>query len=93
MLKRLMFASYCFLVMGCITASDTSMAPPDPGRTEWVNIAAGRLKLRVYQSQQVSIHPLLIFVLHGDIPRPPPAYQYDFARSVTERADRSSLPR
>jgi len=84
MLKRLMFASYCLLVMASLSASETSIAPSDPGRTEWVNIPAGRLKLRVYQSEQVSAHPLLILVLHGDIPQPPPAYQYDFARSVTE---------
>lgn len=81
-----MFALYCLLMMACPGASQTSSAPPDPGRTEWINIPAGRLKLRVYQSQQVSPHPLLILVLHGDIPQPPPAYQYDFARSATQRA-------
>ena len=83
MLKRLMLALSCLQVMACLEASQTSIAASDPGRTEWVNIPAGRLKLRVYRSEQLSTHPLLIFVLHGDIAQPPPAYQYDFARSVT----------
>ena len=30
MLKQLMFALYCLLMMGCVRGSDTSTAPSDP---------------------------------------------------------------
>ena len=50
------------------------------GETVWIDEPNGRLKTRVYRSARLSPSPVLILVVHGDIPRPPPDYQYVFAQ-------------
>lgn len=83
MVKRAMYALCCGLAIASVGTTDPSVTPPsDAGRTEWVTIPAGHLKLRVYQSEQPGTHPVLVLVLHGDFPQPPPAYQYEFAHRV-----------
>ena len=51
----------------------------DGGTTRWIDVAGGRLKTRVYARTTVSSSPVLVLVLHGDLPEPPPSYQYEFA--------------
>jgi pimeloyl-ACP methyl ester carboxylesterase len=45
-------------------------------------VAGGRLKTRVYTGASLSKSPVLVVVLHGDLPEPPPSYQYEFAKVV-----------
>ena len=52
----------------------------DGGTTRWIDVDGGRLKTRVYAGPSLSRSPVLVMVLHGDIPDPPPSYQYDFAK-------------
>ena len=53
----------------------------DSGETVWVTTTQ-RLKTRVYESPDLSPHPILVVVLHGDSPDGPPTYQYRFAATV-----------
>jgi hypothetical protein len=63
------------------------------GENRWFNVPDGRLKGRLYSSATLSKHPVLIVVLHGDLPAPPPSYHYDFAQAATEGFDAvKSLP-
>jgi predicted esterase len=48
------------------------------GETMWVTTTQ-RLKTRVHESSQLSDHPVLLVILHGDSPDEPPTYQYRFA--------------
>ncbi|HUO34585.1 MAG TPA: prolyl oligopeptidase family serine peptidase [Candidatus Acidoferrum sp.] len=50
------------------------------GETVWVTANGLRLKARAYHSPQMSNHPVLVIVLHGDSPFHAPSYQYIFAR-------------
>src|SRR5262245_40173731 len=54
----------------------------DGGATHWIDIPAGRLKTRVYTGTVTSTSPILVLVLHGDLPDPPPSYQYEFAKAL-----------
>jgi hypothetical protein len=60
--------------------------------TEWVDTAHGRLKTKVYATGTLSDSPILLVVLHGDLPNPPPSYQYGFAQAVTEGYDAVPMP-
>lgn len=53
------------------------------GETVWIDVAEGKLKTQVFATDDVSDVPILILVLHGDIPRPRPDYQYLFAKAIT----------
>ena len=53
------------------------------GSTLWLDVAEGRLKTQVFARAGVSDRPVLIVILHGDIPDPRPDYQYLFAKAVT----------
>jgi len=57
----------------------------DGGVTRWIEVPEGRLKTRIYTGNATSQSPILVLVLHGDLPDPPPSYQYEFARAVTDR--------
>jgi predicted esterase len=57
----------------------------DGGVTRWIGTAEDRLKTRVYSGTVKSESPVLVLVLHGDVPEPPPSYQYEFAKVVAER--------
>lgn len=57
----------------------------DGGVTRWIDVAAGRLKTRVYAGAAKSESPVLVLVLHGDLPNPRPSYQYEFADAVVEK--------
>jgi predicted esterase len=71
-------------------AASCRSSPPqwserDGGATSWIDIPGGRLKTRVYRGIARSDSPVLLLVLHGDLPDPPPSYQYEFAKAVTDR--------
>lgn len=57
------------------------------GVTEWQAVPGGKLKAQVYVGPQVSAHPVLVVVLHGDAPFAKPRYQYDFARQAATSGD------
>ena len=67
---------------------------PRGGEARWFSVPDGRMKGRVYSSPRLTSHPLLMIVLHGDIPQPPPSYHYDFAQAAAEGFDSVvSLPK
>ena len=51
------------------------------GETQWIDVADGRLKARVFKAAGVVDRPILVLVLHGDLPNPD--YQYLFAKMLT----------
>jgi pimeloyl-ACP methyl ester carboxylesterase len=53
------------------------------GTTRWLNVAQGRIKAQVFSREKLSDRPILIVVLHGDIPNPRPDYQYLVAKALT----------
>lgn len=52
---------------------------PAAGETLWVTTTQ-RVKTKLYQGAQLSAHPVLVIVVHGDSPDEPPTYQYQFAQ-------------
>ena len=54
------------------------------GETQWIDVAGGRLKTQVFARVSDGRRPILILILHGDIPNPPPDYQYVFAKVLVE---------
>ena len=64
------------------------------GTTLWVDGAHGRVKAQVFARERVSERPILVLVLHGDLPDPRPDYQYLVAKAITvgwpEDPDRSA---
>lgn len=55
----------------------------------WITANGLRLKVKIYKSANLSEHPVLALVLHGDLlaPGAPPTYHYEFARRATEQMD------
>jgi len=54
------------------------------GETQWVDVPGGRVKTQVFTRLSDGRRPILILILHGDIPNPPPDYQYLFAKLLVE---------
>jgi hypothetical protein len=40
------------------------------GQTVWIDTPRGRLKTRAYESARLGEHPVLVVLVHGDIPDP-----------------------
>jgi pimeloyl-ACP methyl ester carboxylesterase len=55
------------------------------GGTLWLEANGLRLKTKIYPSAKLSSHPVLIVVLHGDLPLP--SYHYEFAREAAVKMD------
>ncbi|MEW6737937.1 MAG: prolyl oligopeptidase family serine peptidase [Acidobacteriota bacterium] len=55
---------------------------PLPSEQTWITGGAYRLKTSVFRSEQISIEPVLIVVLHGDAPFNKPDYHNSFAAKV-----------
>ena len=70
------------LLVAAACAPDTS--EQIGGETHWVDVAAGQLKTQVFADKSVNSRPVLILILHGDIPEPRPSYQYFFAGAITQ---------
>ena len=70
-----------------ISALITSCTPETSarigGETRWVSVANGQLKTQVFSREAAGRRPILVLILHGDIPDPRPDYQYIFAKIIT----------
>ena len=89
--RSLLIASAALLALltlsGCQSQPQTDKTSAaakasDPG--QWVGAAGHRLWTQVYPSPQLSAHPTLLLVLHGDAPFNKPDYQYTVARQVAQ---------
>ncbi len=87
-MRRLISAAVILLLCSGVLASASSgfaqsaAAPADAtraGETLWVTTTQ-RIKSRIYQHADLSAHPILVIVVHGDSPDGPPKYQYRFAK-------------
>lgn len=84
-----------------MTAVVTSGSPDTStgigGDTVWIDVVEGQLKTQVFATDGVSDRPVLILVLHGDIPNPKFDYHYLFAKAITigfpEGSERSAVLR
>ncbi|UOQ54337.1 alpha/beta hydrolase family protein [Hymenobacter cellulosivorans] len=86
MLNQLLLAFLAaFLLTSCHQASETEKpAAPAAPAGEWVGTGPQRLWTQTYRSAQLTDHPTLLLVLHGDAPFNRPAYQYALARQVAQ---------
>jgi predicted esterase len=66
-----------------ITACSPDTTSRTGGETLWLSVDQGRLKTQVFARETVSDRPILVLILHGDIPNPPPDYQYLVAAALT----------
>lgn len=73
-------AAATLVLTGCTPGTSDTIG----GETEWIDVAGGRLKTQVFARVSDGQRPILILILHGDLPTPPPDYQYLFAKLVTE---------
>jgi pimeloyl-ACP methyl ester carboxylesterase len=64
----------------------------DGGVTRWIDVTGGQLKTRVYTRTTSPGTPVLVVVVHGDLPEPPPSYQYEFAKSIADAAGNAATP-
>jgi len=71
--------------VGSCRSQQTEWTESDGGVTRWIDVPPGRLKTRIYTGTAVSTSPVLVLVLHGDLPEPPPSYQYEFAKVIADR--------
>ncbi|MGP1615900.1 MAG: alpha/beta hydrolase family protein, partial [Pollutimonas bauzanensis] len=67
------------LVAGCAPDTTSQIG----GTTLWLDVAQGKVKTQVFARETVVARPILVLILHGDIPDPPPDYQYLVARAIT----------
>jgi|SRR6185503_8327031 len=77
------FAVTCAAVLVLAACTPETAATAD-SHTQWIDVAGGRLKTQAFASRTDGRRPILILILHGDLPSPPPDYQYVFAKVLTE---------
>jgi pimeloyl-ACP methyl ester carboxylesterase len=53
------------------------------GETLWLKVQQGQVKAQVFRREKTSDRPILVLILHGDIPNPRPDYQYLVAKAIT----------
>ena len=58
---------------GSCRSPQTQWTENDGGMTRWIGVPPGRLKTRVYTGTAASESPVLVLVLHGDLPEPSPS--------------------
>ena len=56
------------------------------GETVWIEAPDGKVKTRVYQSAKLSPHPVLIVLVHGDIPNPGQGF-YELSEALARISD------
>jgi pimeloyl-ACP methyl ester carboxylesterase len=77
-LARVLIAAAVVALGPGVVCAQPSPAPPpslppswlSEGRTVWIDIPAGRLKTKVFESAKAGEHPVLVVLVHGDIPNP-----------------------
>jgi pimeloyl-ACP methyl ester carboxylesterase len=57
------------------------------GQDVWIAVPGGRLKTRVYKSARLSEHPVLVVLVHGDIPDPRGQGLYGLAYDLAHVTD------
>ncbi len=72
-----------FAMLALVSACAPNTTARIGGETLWLDVAQGRVKAQVFAKESVSDRPILIIVLHGDIPDPRPDYQYLVAQAIT----------
>jgi poly(3-hydroxybutyrate) depolymerase len=65
-----------FLKAATLLLALATVNPTPQGRTEWIGTPGHRTKTRIYANPQLTAHPTLVIVLHGDAPLNKPSYQY-----------------
>jgi predicted esterase len=60
---------------------------PPAGKAVWIDVPAGRLKTQVFQSAKLSEHPVLVVLVHGDIPDPGGQGLYEVAQAIAGMSD------
>jgi predicted esterase len=68
-----------FAAAACAPSTSESLG----GETHWIDVEEGDLKAQVFKDADVVDRPILVLVLHGDLPNPRPDYQYLFAKMLT----------
>src|SRR5271168_2263596 len=96
MMRAISTLLLCWLA-GLVTCCSTNPKPTvtaqvsrsSMGDTLWVTANGLRLKTKVYKSRELSSHPVLILVLHGDLLEAgvSPTYHYEFGRKAAEVLD------
>jgi dienelactone hydrolase len=56
------------------------------GETVWIDAPDGKVKTRVYKSESLGAHPVLLVMVHGDIPNPGQGL-YEFSEAVARISD------
>jgi pimeloyl-ACP methyl ester carboxylesterase len=75
-------------IVSAVAAALVAACAPDTtarigGATHWIDAGEGELKAQVFAGAELVDRPILILILHGDLPDPPPDYQYLFAKLLT----------
>jgi len=68
------------LFAGAAQTSSTSS-----GETLWLNANGLRIKSVIYRGARLTEHPVLVVVLHGDLPSP--SYHYEFSRRAAMKME------
>lgn len=70
-------------ISAVITACTADASAEIGGETVLVGVVEGQLKTQVFAADNVSDRPMLVLILHGDIPNPRLDYHYIFAKAIT----------
>jgi pimeloyl-ACP methyl ester carboxylesterase len=74
----------CVVLMQCAAAGQAN-STPSGGETLWLVAKGLRIKTVIYRSAKLTAHPVLVVVLHGDLPKP--SYHYEFSRRAAMKMD------
>lgn len=74
-----------FFIAIAVCLGQTNQIPPG-GETLWLTADGLRLKTVIYRSAKLSEHPVLVVVLHGDLPNP--TYHYKFAEEAAAQIEK-----
>ena len=76
-MKKEILAAALFALLACTLGSCGRQALPKPdtadgrgGQLLWIGVPAGRLKTEAFAGLQVGAHPVLLVILHGELPVP-----------------------
>jgi len=84
-LKLALVSAVAMVVSLISTAAGPVNPVPPSGETVWLQANGLRIKSVIYRSPKLTAHPVLVLVLHGDLPRP--TYHYEFSRQAVMKID------